>query len=134
MEERRISKEYEEIAKEVINKEPSLRTIRNSNANIVYLLSDKEKKSKGGVIFAQCEKIPDKFKGWATDADYAIVIFEPNCEGFTRKQKEILMHHELLHINIKTGKDGEEKYSLRPHDYEDFKEIIDRFGTDWCNR
>ena len=57
--------------------------------------------------------------------------FLPNVEGFTEEQKKILMHHELLHVGIQFNEDGSETYSVRPHDYEDFKEIIDRFGTEW---
>jgi hypothetical protein len=29
------------------------------------------------------------------------------------------------------SEDGSETYSVKPHDLENFKLIIDRFGTDW---
>ena len=51
--------------------------------------------------------------------------------GFTEDQMRILLFHELLHIGIEFTEDGQEKYSIKPHDYEDFKIIIDRYGTDW---
>jgi hypothetical protein len=34
-------------------------------------------------------------------------------------------------IGIEFNADGSETYSVKPHDLEDFKLIIDRFGTDW---
>ena len=49
----------------------------------------------------------------------------------TEEQIRILIFHELLHIGIEVDDDGEEHYSCVPHDLEDFKQIIDRFGTDW---
>jgi hypothetical protein len=47
-------------------------------------------------------------------------------------QMGILLFHELLHIGIEPGPDGEETYSVNHHDLEDFKVIIDRYGTDWA--
>ena len=90
-----------------------------------------KEKENGKIIFGQCEKIPDKYK-WAIPSDFTIVIFEPNVERFTEEQIRILLLHELLHIGIK--KDGnEETYFVNPHDIEDFKYIIDRFGIDWSD-
>ena len=57
-------------------------------------------------------------------------MFEPNVERFTEEQIRILLLHELMHVQI--TKDGnEEVYSVRPHDVEDFREIIERYGMDW---
>lgn len=49
----------------------------------------------------------------------------------TEKQLEILLFHELLHIGIEPADDGGENYSIIPHDMEDFKIVIDKYGTDW---
>ena len=56
-----------------------------------------------------------------------ITVFEPNCVGMTEKQMEILIYHELLHIKI----DEDGNHSVRPHDLEDFRVIIDEYGVDW---
>ena len=73
--------------------------------------------------------MPDKYK-WSIPADFIITVFEPNVENFTEEQIRILLFHELLHIGIE--EDGnEEKYYVRPHDLEDFKLIIERFGIEW---
>ena len=130
MDYRELSEEYANIGKEVIDKEESLIDIRNSRATIIYLTSENKKMAKGKKVCAECEKVPDKYK-WSVPADFTITVFLPNVEGFTEEQKRILMFHELKHVGIIFNADGTETYSVVPHDYEDFKEIIDRYGTDW---
>ena len=76
------------------------------------------------------KKVAQKYK-WSVPCDFTITVFEPNVEGFTDEQIEILLFHELLHVGITQNDDGTETYSTVPHDLEDFKLIIDRFGTEW---
>ena len=130
METRSINEQYAEIAAEIIEKEDALIDVANSHATIIYLSSDRECKSKDKITHAVCEKVADKNK-WAIPADFTITVYEPNVVGFTDEQLRILLFHELLHIGIEFTEDGEEKYSIKPHDYEDFKIITDRYGTDW---
>ena len=35
-------------------------------------------------------------------------------------------------MGIEPGADGDEIYNVRKHDLEDFKIIIDKYGTDWA--
>ena len=130
MDNRQIREEYAEMAKKIIDDEPILTDIANSHATIVYLGSDNPKTSKGKTIYAEAEKVQDKNK-WAIPADFTITVFEPNTKDFTEDQMRILLFHVLLHIGIEFTEDGQEKYSIRPLDYEDFKIIIDRYGTEW---
>ena len=130
MENRVIREEYAEMAKKIIDEEGMLSDIANSQATIVYLGSDYAKMSKGKVVCGECEKVADKNK-WAIPCDFTITIYEPNCVGFSDEQMRILIFHELLHVGIEFLDDGSEKYSIKPHDYEDFKVIIDRYGTEW---
>lgn len=130
MDNRVIREEYAEIAAKVIEEEELLTDIANSHATIIYLGSDNPKTGKGKTIYAECEKVQDKNK-WAIPCDFTITVFEPNCVGFTKEQMRILLFHELLHVGIEFTEDGSEKYSIKPHDYEDFKIIIDRYGTEW---
>lgn len=123
---RQINEQYAEIGKELIASEPRLFDIRNSDVRILFLSSELDKVQNTKVVFAQCEKVPEKYK-WAVPADFCIVVFEPNVEGFTEEQMKILLFHELLHVGI--SDDG--TYYIRPHDIEDFRCIIDRFGMDW---
>lgn len=129
MDSRRISEKYTEIADRLIDEEPELGYIKDSEVTIIYLSSEHEKKQKGKVVFGQCERVPEKYK-WAVPCDFMITVFEPNVERFTKKQLEILIHHELLHVGIEL--DGnEERYFVVPHDIEDFRTIIERYGVDW---
>lgn len=131
MDSRTINEHYAEIGAELIEKEEALESIRESGATIIYLSSEHKKTGNGKVVKAQCEKISDKYK-WGIPCDFTITVFEPNCEGMTEEQMKMLIFHELLHVKIGYKDDGTETYGINPHDLEDFKLIIDRFGTDWA--
>ena len=130
MDNRHINNDYAEIADELIRNEYSLIHLLESRAKIIYLSSDYAKTSKGKLVFGQCEKIQDKYK-WGIPADFTITVFEPNAAKFTDDQIRILLHHELLHVGIDKKADGSESYSIVDHDIEDFKLILDKYGTDW---
>lgn len=126
---RTMNERFAEIGTELIQAEPELKYIADSNVTIVFLSSEQEKKSSGKLVFGQCEKVPDKYK-WAVPCDFTITVFEPNVERFTDDQIRILLFHELLHVGIEL--DGnEEVHSIVPHDIEDFRVLIDRYGMDW---
>lgn len=126
MDNRRISEYYAALAHDVIYEYKEMEHLRHSDVQIIYLASEHEKKSKGKIVYGQCEKVADKYK-WGIPCDFTITIFEPNVEGFTDDQLKIVLFHELLHVGI----DENGEFSIRPHDLEDFKAVIDRFGTDW---
>lgn len=129
MENRTISDKYTEIAVQLINEKSELQHIRDSEVTICYLVSDKEKRSKGRVVFGDCEKVADRYR-WAVPCDFIITLYAPNIEHFTEEQIEILLFHELLHVGIDI--DGnEEIYSIVPHDVEDFDVIISKYGLNW---
>ena len=120
-----------EISNNLVKTEKSLAYILDSTVQYIVLGSDREKKGKGKTIYGECEKIPDKYK-WIIPYDFTITIFEPNVERFTEEQMRILLLHELMHIGIES--DGnEEKYFIVPHDVEDFKEILNKYGVEWAN-
>ena len=131
MDNRIVKPEYAALAAKIIEEEEVLTDIANSQATIVYLSSDNAKMSKGKAVGGECEKISDKYR-WGIPADFTITVFEPNVIGFTDQQMRTLLFHELLHVGIEFKEDGSEKYFIRPHDYEDFKIVIDRYGTDWA--
>lgn len=129
-EHREINEHYAEIGHDLIEKEPLLSDIRQSDVTIVYLSSDKPMQSKGKAVCGQCEKINPKYK-WAIPCDFTITVFEPNIVTFTEEQLRILIFHELLHVKIDLSKDGDAQFGINPHDIEDFRTIIDRYGIDW---
>ena len=125
---RRINDVYTDMAHELISEREELAGLRDADIQIICLSSDHAKKSKDKKVFGQCEKIADKYK-WGIPCDFTITIFEPNIIGFSEDQLRILLFHELLHVGYDLEEDR--KY-IKPHDLEDFKIIIDEFGTDWA--
>lgn len=132
MDKREINEHYAEIAKELIETEPALDEIRDSEVTIIYLSSEHEKTQDGKAVLGQCEKIQEKYR-WAIPCDFTITLFEPNIEDLTEEQIRIVILHELLHVGIRFNeKTGEEDYYVVPHDVEDFRMLIDRYGIDWA--
>ena len=131
MEHRSINDKYRAIAENLINTMPELEYIKDSSVQITYLESDTPKKAdKDKVVLGECEKVQSKNR-WAIEADFTITLYGPNLIGLSEKQMEIVLFHELLHIGIDWGEEGE-VYYVRKHDLEDFKIIIDKYGTDWA--
>lgn len=126
MDTRHIVELYAEIGQELIYEMPELADLREGDITIVYLGSDAEKKSKGNLVYGQCEKVASKYK-WGIPCDFTITIFEPNVKDFTTDQLRILIFHELLHIGV----DEDGGYYVKPHDLEDFTAVIDRYGAHW---
>jgi hypothetical protein len=125
---RRISEEYQQIADELINTRPEFEHIKESDATIICLASDCEKKNgKDRVVFGQCEKVADKYK-WGIPCDFTITIFEPNVAGWDDERIKILIMHELHHVGI-----DEERFYIVKHDLEDFKAIVEEFGASWSD-
>lgn len=130
MEVRAINDNYRLIAEQLINSEPELSYIKESSVQITYLESNQPKKAdKDKVVLGECEKVADKNR-WAITSDFTITLYEPNLYGLSDEQIKIVLFHELLHIGIQWGDNGE-CYYVRKHDLEDFKVIIDKYGTNW---
>ena len=127
---RTLSERYAELAQSLVDTEPLLAPIRDSHATICYLGSDRAKRSRGRAVFGECERVAEKNK-WAIPADFLIVVYEPNCGGMDDEHLSRLLLHELLHVGVDAKEDGEERYYVRPHDLEDFRECVDRWGADW---
>lgn len=130
METRVESKVLEAIGQRLIATELQFNDLNNSRVRIKYLQSDVAKKSGPKTVFGDCEKIPNKYK-WAIPADFAITVYMPNCEHMSDEQLEMLIFHELLHIGVEFKANGNEEYRIIPHDLEDFKVVIEKYGTDW---
>lgn len=123
MDTRTISEKYARIGNYLIDHVEELQHL--ANETIIYLSSTAEKKSKKRKVLGECEKVQEKNK-WAIPCDFTITLFEPNMARLTDEQVAIVIYHELLHI----GSDGISRW-IKPHDLNDFKSIVDRFGTDW---
>lgn len=122
---------YRLIGQKLIRERDDLEQLRNSSCKIAYLSSQQEKKEGSGtkLVCGECKKVNDNMQ-WICPYDFMIVIYEPNIINFTEEQIKILVWHELKHIGFKPDT-VEEEYYIAPHDYEDFKEIIDEYGLNW---
>ena len=121
MENFEIDTELNEITQRIIAERfPELEEL-----SILTLLSDREKKSKYKKTYAECIKQSD-LQHYLTGHDYIIVVYEPNTALLSLEQLEILLTHELMHIDYTDGEKG-----IKPHDIEEFRAIIDEFGIDW---
>lgn len=127
---RRISEEYTAIGQRLIDTDDDLAHIRESDVQIIYLASNKPKKSKGKCVFGECERVADKNK-WAIPADFTVTLYDPNCIVMDEEHLERVIFHELLHVGISYDKDGNEVYGIVPHDLEDFRACLERWGVDW---
>lgn len=124
---RRISDFYTKLAKQVLDENEELNYISEIGITIIFLESDQEKTSKGKIVLGQCEKVAEKYK-WGIPCDFTITLFNPNLCMLSVEQIKRVLFHELLHVGI--NKNG--SLFVKPHDLEDFKLIIDKFGTDWA--
>lgn len=122
---RQINNHYKELADELIETMPELEYLKASMVDIVFLESDLAKKSRGGIVYANCEKVANRLK-WAIPHDFIITVYTPNLQDFDERRLKILLFHEMLHIGVK----GSGFYS-RPHDVGDFRVIIEKYGLDW---
>lgn len=133
MEQCEISEKYERIAGKVISEHADLDWISKSDVSIGYLISDKEKSTRGGLVFAECIRVKAVFRAYIPH-DFLIVVYEPNVEWMSEAQLEILIYHELLHVDITVNGKGETAYMVRPHDVEDFRVILEKYGLGWADK
>lgn len=128
------SEQYEELGQELISKHPMLMDLRGyveaGLIKIIYLESDRPKRTSWSLTHADCEKIPDS-RRWAINADFVITVYTPNVAHMTKEQKKILMLHELMHIGVEQNDKGVIKKRLIPHSVQDFHYILETFGLKW---
>ena len=132
MEHRHLSEEYTELAARLIEERPELGHLRGADVTIGCMSSDRAKKSHGRLVFGECEKVAEKNK-WAIPFDFLIIIYDRNCTEMDENQLEILMYHELLHVGVEESNTGV-RYFTRPHDTQDFREILETYGYEWATR
>ena len=120
---------YREIGRRLIRTLPEFEELREAGPRIAYLSSGKEKYKSRQRVFGECCKVEEKYS-WCCPYDFFIVVYEPNVEHFDDQQMETLIRHELHHVGIAYTDNGLEFY-VRPHDVEEFREIIRDCGLEW---
>lgn len=119
-----ISDIYYEWADEIIREKRA--DILDAGISVGFISSMKEKKNKTKIVLGECKKVTDLEKLYCPH-DFLILIYEKNCEGLTDEQMKILIWHELNHIGI----DEKGKFFVKPHDIEEFEDIINAHGLHW---
>lgn len=102
----------------------------DDGCRIGYQWSDASKTNKGKVVYADTELVSDKRKQWM-GIDFLITFYEPACKDLPEHIMMRVMFHELLHVGYYLGDNDEPEFSIVPHDLEDFKACIDRWGSNW---
>jgi hypothetical protein len=102
------------------------------NCKIKCLFYDKPRKRSGKVILATAEAVSPKFN-YLTGIDFIISVYVEAWGIMVDQEKKALLDHELTHCFIGENKDGEPVYTILPHDVEDFRVIIERYGADWAD-
>lgn len=125
----RHERKYRDIGKRLMRTLPEFEELREAEPRVAYLVSGKEKVKNRKVVFAECCKVEEKY-AWCCHYDFFIVVYGPNVEGFSEGQLVTLIRHELHHIGVEYKDSGIEFYS-KPHDVEEFWEIIRECGLEW---
>jgi len=132
-----VAPEVEELAQLVIascdefaNLEAAL---AESQVSIVYVFETKPfdplKEEYKPHTIAKVTKAAPLWRA-LTNYDLAIQFRQAFWDAFDDRQRQAVLHHELTHIDIDEPDDqGPVKFSLRPHDVEDFSKTIRRFGA-----
>ena len=122
--------DLEQLGINTIKKYPEFTILGDTDCRIKYLYCDKAKKSNGFEVYADTELVKEKYKVFL-DADFIITFYMGNTESLDEKRMEILMYHELCHVGYDPGQEGQSRYRIIPHDIEDFRCVIKKWGLDW---
>ena len=123
-----INDEYTAIAEEII-KEPDFDEVRDF-ASFVVLSSEEEKTKNKQVVYGECKLVQKLYKLFCP-YDFLIIIYDVNAASFSPEQMRILIEHELRHMGYDLEGNEPTPYIV-PHDYEEFKQIMDKYGIDWA--
>jgi len=118
------SPDLEKVAKQVIEE----KSINIGPASVSYMLVYPNISKQTA---AKCMKATKETKFYSGH-DFIIQVSGEMYDMLDDETIYTLMWHELLHIDAQfKAKTQEWKYSIRPHDYSDFYEIVDRVGVEW---
>jgi hypothetical protein len=119
--------ETETIANKIIDKFPEFEFIRDMDIRIGFIKSYEQKMKDGKATLGTCEKVSEKYKAYLP-YDYIITIYKSNAYYLNDNQYKLLIYHVLKHITV-----GMRGLAVRPHDVEDFKDILKDFGLNWSS-
>lgn len=117
---------YSEASQSVIHTAENL--IENfhlilKHARICFVFRSEAQKQGDRMILGQCTKVPDKMKPYL-EYDFLIWISEEDYMKMDDLQREAIIDHELCHC----GGDPLNGWKIRPHDIQEFAEVVERHG------
>jgi predicted metallopeptidase len=99
-----------------------------ATAKVCYLFRTKAKTNGSKVILGTASRMSDKLKALA-DFDFIIEIGYDEWRNLNITQKQALIDHELCHCGGEEDpQTGAMKWKILPHDLEEFREIVGRYG------
>lgn len=109
---------------------PDLRSI-----NVGYLFRDAAPISRGRITLGITVKVDDRNYVYG-GKDVLIEIGRDVWDQMDDELREVLIDHELSHIGVELDdqgnsvltNNGRPKVFIKPHDIEEFQEILDRYG------
>ena len=123
-----LAREFELLASEIIDEFPEeFSHIEANGIRIGYIKSDKRKKGRDKIVFADTRNVSDIYKVFCP-YDFLITFYMPHVAMLNEQQRRILMRHELRHVGV----DGKGMPYVVPHDIEDFTEILEEHGLHWA--
>lgn len=122
------AEEIEPIARELIFQHH--RHLWEGEANILYLFTSKERKSKGRITLATAQ-VANPLHRYLTgkrahgEADFILIFDASYWRMMEPHQRTALVDHELCHCIQNEKGDG---WAIRGHDLEEFTGVIERHG------
>lgn len=113
-----ISQAYKDIAEKLINKYPV--SFAQIDIDQVLFLAEDEKAPKK---YADITLVKSPYT-FITNYKFIITVYEPKTLGMTPPQINLLVMHELMHID-------EDFEKLVKHNLEDFSELVSIYGCAW---
>ena len=119
--------EVEEIAKDLIRQYHPHLAVKLDKMKFLFV--NKKIKAKGKIVAGVVKKVPKEYQVISDGVEIVIIISYPVFNELSEQLKCYIVDHELNHIFYEDHETtGEEKCTLLSHDFEDFIEIIDRYG------
>ena len=119
----------EELLQGIIAQVEDFIDIRTMEPRICVLNCDQAKKSEERLVFADIKPVSEQYKALC-EFDYILTVYEQNAALLSPEQFNILLEHELRHIDIKNTTKGI-VFGTVGHDFEDFYAIVDKYGMEW---
>ena len=125
------SRELEEIGAALVAHYPEFGFLVNADARIAFVWKRKGGKSSGHDVYGKCQKPSGLLKHYSA-CDYIVWIAADHVResGWTNRQLEALIYHELKHAGYEIDeKTGEMKLTTIAHDAELFHDELKRYGA-----